>query len=85
MQELPGPKAGPGPQPMYMLTFLTLWPIYLQTYFLSPTKNEFIFSKKYYNLLSWKNTIFVTCLHKLLVEKFKEKVPGKVGECIFDS
>ena len=27
----------------------------------------------------------VMCLHKLLVEKIKEKVPGKVGECIFDS
>ena len=28
---------------------------------------------------------FVMCLHKLLVEKIKEKVPGKVGEGIFDN
>ena len=27
---------------------------------------------------------FVMCLHKLLVEKIKEKVPGKVEECIFE-
>ena len=41
-----GPKVGPGPRPMSMLTFLTLWPIYLQTNFLSPTKNKIYIFKK---------------------------------------
>ena len=28
---------------------------------------------------------FVMNLYKLQVENFEEKVPGKVGECIFDT
>ena len=55
-----------------MLTSLILWPIHLQTYFLSPTKKKFKFSK-----IIRIFTNFVMCLNKLLEEKFKEKVPEK--------
>ena len=44
-----------------------------------PWKKYFIFKNQ--NLLSWKHTYFVM----YLVEYFEEKVPGKVGECIFDT
>ena len=75
---------GPVPRPMCMLTFLTLWPIYPQTNFLSPTKINLYFQKLLESFVR-ETYNFVMCLHKLLVEKIKEKVPGKVGECIFDS
>ena len=76
---------GPGPWPMCMLTFLTLWPIYLQTNFLCPTKNKFIFSK-IIRIFSHGNIQFLLCAYiNYYLKKIKEKVPGKVGECIFDS
>ena len=67
-----------------MLTFHTLWPIYPQTNFLSPTRINLYFQKLLESFVR-ETYNFVMCLHKLLFEKIKEKVPGKVGECIFDS
>ena len=69
---------------MCMLTFLTLCQYICKLIFSLQQKINLYFQKLLESFVM-ETYNFIMCLHILLVEKIKEKVPGKVGECIFDS